>query len=279
MHGCLCEGELPPRGSVPLLCPACSLVAQRDAVLTRFGEGDRGGVLPLFPCADGRPVTREAMVATINVAARYLRLPLEWPDGKARYTGHALRVGGAQGLAHLGFDPWLIALISRHSSQAVLGYIRGAPLAGLPSLAPRAAAAARAAAVERAIGRGGRGTSSDVGRELKRLEAKIEDVWRATLGRQGDADAGRAAVAEVLAEDAGGASPRADASCTADPAEELRLVMNAATNQVHDDASMEGASSFIARTVCGWPFGHRDHCRTRGGREEVTCRRCRLALA
>lgn len=39
----------------------------------------------------------------------------------ARYTGHAHRVAGAQCLARLGFDAWLIALVSRHSSQVILG--------------------------------------------------------------------------------------------------------------------------------------------------------------
>ena len=48
-------------------------------------------------------------------------------------------VGGIQSLARAGFDPWLIALLSRHSSNAVFGYIRDAPLASSPSLSARAA--------------------------------------------------------------------------------------------------------------------------------------------
>ena len=66
---------------------------------------------------------------TIEEGARRLGLALERADGQARFSGHAMRVGGIRSLARAGFDPWLIALLSRHSSNAVFGYIRDAPLA------------------------------------------------------------------------------------------------------------------------------------------------------
>ena len=48
------------------------------------------------------------------------------PEGM---TGHSLRVGGAQSLAVAGLDTWAIQLVGRWGSEAVLGYVRDAPLA------------------------------------------------------------------------------------------------------------------------------------------------------
>ena len=67
------------------------------------------------------------MAATIGRAAAFQRLPAQTPDGLQRWTGHSLRVTGAQGLAAAGVDTWAIQLIGRWGSEAVLGYIREAP--------------------------------------------------------------------------------------------------------------------------------------------------------
>ena len=68
-----------------------------------------------------------------------------------------MRVGCAQGLASLGFDAWLIAILLRHSSNAVFGYIRDAPLISLKSAAVKAAQSLRNAATpggNRPLGQG-----------------------------------------------------------------------------------------------------------------------------
>ena len=49
-------------------------------------------------------------------------------------------MGGAQSLSRAGFDPWIVALLARHSGRAVLGYIREAPLTNSEAFARRAIA-------------------------------------------------------------------------------------------------------------------------------------------
>lgn len=103
-HGCLC-GAGGSRWGTGLVRPACTSLAQRRGVLPAFHVHHRGVPAPLFPDAEGAPTTREKIVLAISAAAHRLGLPVTWPDGLPRYSGHALRVGGAQGLAQLGFDP------------------------------------------------------------------------------------------------------------------------------------------------------------------------------
>ena len=47
----------------------------------------------------GRQVTKEAVVSSIRAVASLLGLPLEDRHNRSLYTGHALRVGGAQYLS------------------------------------------------------------------------------------------------------------------------------------------------------------------------------------
>jgi hypothetical protein len=56
------------------------------------------------------------------------------------HTGHALRVTGAQGLARAGLTEHLIALVARWGSDAVLRYIRSAPLTSSHKLSAQALA-------------------------------------------------------------------------------------------------------------------------------------------
>ena len=129
-HGCTCG-----RGQFAAMCPAHLMWRHRAALRAWFPERhSSGGVplvdLPLFPDAAGNPCTKQGMVDTVARAAALLGLPLRTPDGLPCWTGHSLRVGGAQGLALAGLDSWAIQLLGRWGSLAVLGYIRDAPLAG-----------------------------------------------------------------------------------------------------------------------------------------------------
>ena len=49
-----------------------------------------------------------------------------------------MRIAGAQSLARAGFDAWTIALLARHGSNSVFGYIREAPLANATRFAQQA---------------------------------------------------------------------------------------------------------------------------------------------
>ena len=65
----------------------------------------------------------------IDHFAVQLGYPRRSSEGHTLWTGHSMRVGGAQSLACEGLDTWAIQLLRRWGSEAVLGYIRTAPLA------------------------------------------------------------------------------------------------------------------------------------------------------
>ena len=136
-HGCCCTPAAP--ASCPYHAVKAQLARLRRLFPSRWSSTGPADDLPLFPSADGAPVTKEAMVQTIVEAARRLRVPLNAPDLSARVSGHSLRVTGAQGLAKAGVDAWAIQLLGRWGSAAVLGYIREVPLELAATWAARAA--------------------------------------------------------------------------------------------------------------------------------------------
>ena len=126
------------------ICPAHAVASQARWLKSAFPERFAGGWpdldLPLFPDERGQACTKQAVTATIQHAARLLGLEAHGPAGEVRWTGHSLRVTGAQGLARAGFDVWAIQLLGRWGSDAVLRYTREAPLAVSGSWAARASA-------------------------------------------------------------------------------------------------------------------------------------------
>ena len=124
-HGCACSGSLAS-------CPWHAAHFQLRRLRARFPERFDGDAphldLPLFPDAQGRVVTKDAMTATIRTAAEKLGVRLDAADGSARVSGHSLRVSGAQGLARAGVDTWAIQLLGRWGSATVLEYVQAVPL-------------------------------------------------------------------------------------------------------------------------------------------------------
>ena len=124
-HGCACSGSLTS-------CPWHAARLQLQRLRARFPDrfdGDNPHLdLPLFPDVQGRVVTKEAMTATIRLAAEKLGVRLEAADGSSRVSGHSLRVTGAQGLARAGVDTWAIQLLGRWGSSTVLEYVQAVPL-------------------------------------------------------------------------------------------------------------------------------------------------------
>ena len=94
----------------------------------RWRAGKPDWDLPLFPTIGGEVPTKEAMVKTIEHAARFLEVTLAAPDGTERISGHSLRVTGVQGLSLLGWHLWTIQLMGRWGSDVVRTYLREAPL-------------------------------------------------------------------------------------------------------------------------------------------------------
>ena len=124
-HRCWCGAHASPA------CPAHALGDQLLWLAREHGDRLRDPVevlsLPLFPDALGGVVEKQAMVATILVAARLLRV--EPPaDGSERVSGHSLRSTGAQGLIRAGWSPQAVRLMGRWESETVARYTRLAPL-------------------------------------------------------------------------------------------------------------------------------------------------------
>ena len=67
-------------------------------------------------------------MCTIRVAAEMLGMPLRDSANRWLHSGHAMRVTGAQGLARAGLSTAAIMLLGRWGSDAILRYIRKAPL-------------------------------------------------------------------------------------------------------------------------------------------------------
>ena len=147
-HGCSCGdcvlGVTPASwddlsSSLPLcrsLCPTRAAARQvlhaqelRSHLATSdpFGPWSRHGEFPLLPTLSGLTLEKVAVVGTVVEAARGLGIPHTDPDGRERFGGHSLRVGGAQSLSRAGIESHDIALLARWGSSTVLDYIQDAP--------------------------------------------------------------------------------------------------------------------------------------------------------
>ena len=134
-HRCICGQKASAPALAPaVLCPACTLAAQRAFRLTDGAALDD----PLFPDDSGQFVTKRAAVRTIEKAASAIGLPLAAPSGAPLWGGHALRRGGAQFLARAGVEVWRIQALARHSSDAILGYIENVHVQCLNNVAAEA---------------------------------------------------------------------------------------------------------------------------------------------
>ena len=158
-HGCSCGTCVlgaPPASlddsasSLPLsltLCPTRAAARQvlhaqelRSLLSTSdpFGPWSLQGEFPLFPTLAGLTLDKVAVVGTVVEAARGLGIPHTDPDGRERFGGHSLRVGGAQSLSRAGIESRDIALLARWGSSTVLEYIQDAPLGRSHLVAGRA---------------------------------------------------------------------------------------------------------------------------------------------
>ena len=130
IHGCCCaEGHQEP------LCPYHVMVQYLEVLKGRFGEDalQAERELPLFPCTQGRPLSKAAVRNAVRetIAATGAPLTRRGPDGKEkdRFGEHVMRVMAAQFLARRRVDLYRIQLLARWGSDAVLRYVQDAPLA------------------------------------------------------------------------------------------------------------------------------------------------------
>ena len=89
--------------------------------------------LPLFPTAGGRVVAKEAIVLALEATVSGYGAPIMQPSGARLLGGHSFRVTGAQMLAALGVEVVKIMVLARWAGEAVLRYVREAPLDTLPA--------------------------------------------------------------------------------------------------------------------------------------------------
>lgn len=86
------------------------------AFLKLRGRDDPKG--PVFTMADGSLLTRDRL-------QRYLRRALELAGFSGKNFGtHSMRLGGMQSLVAAGWAPDLVKVMSRHASDAALGYMQ-----------------------------------------------------------------------------------------------------------------------------------------------------------
>ena len=119
------------------LCPWHA--AERHLIrLSSHPQRRPDGYLPLFPQSDGNTATKYMLVKNIRqtLEAGGLETTLTDDGGKLveKYSGHCLRVSGAQFLAAAGVQVALIQLLGRWSSSAVERYIQQAPLSMVPQI-------------------------------------------------------------------------------------------------------------------------------------------------
>ena len=235
VHGCSCDGAPSRR------CPAHVGWAHLTAVRKQFGEV--GPEFPMFPSLQGKICEKEEMAATIGRAAALLHVVVP-ANSNEKFTGHSLRVTGAQGLAAAGLDVWAVQLLGRWGSSAVKAYVRSAQLERASAWAAKVS---KATALE------------DLLEQQSRSQPPAS--WKEALE----------AAAEVIKESA--RCPDAVSSCQASLAEPLatEMVTNAATTKgelggFECATSSEGITHKVALgppavelclaiTSCGWKFG------------------------
>jgi len=220
-HGCACGPTPSPA------CPAHAAWDQVHFLQSHFPQRWEGGRpasdLPLFPNAEGRACTKEAMTETIIRAATLLNVELAAPDGTERVSGHSLRATGAQGLAAAGVDTWAIELLGRWGSEAVRGYVRDARLASASSMARRVAEA-----------------------------IPLEELVRRIVAEAGPRPSATAINVDAPLQQAVELAHAEALPSTGDPI----LVTNTATGVVHRSVIGPGQAAAGAWTAaCGWRYG------------------------
>ncbi|CAE7417574.1 DNMT3A, partial [Symbiodinium microadriaticum] len=128
------------RAAVQALCPFHAMKRH----LTRLSNSGREAVssrAPLFPGEDGHVISKDSFVNLIRstLQACDVETTKEY-EGQVlqRFTGHIVRVSGAQWLHNLGVPLQMLQVLGRWSSLTILRYLQSAPLQVLPEVASAA---------------------------------------------------------------------------------------------------------------------------------------------
>ena len=119
---CLCAGAAPRAD-----CPFCAGTAQLVLLRQRFGS-PLPPLLPLFPTEDATAAKKVDIIRTLEANLLCIGVQVQAPTGERLFGGHSFRVAGARRLAALGVEVAKIMVLARWASDAVLRYVREAPL-------------------------------------------------------------------------------------------------------------------------------------------------------
>ena len=131
-HGCSCSSD---SATYNHLCPFHCAAQHLDNLRAFFHDIEEAHfqTLFLFPTSDGTTMDKDGTIRAIRLCAELAGSALTYVDARGQerqaFGGHALRVSGSQFLARHGVDTYLIQLIGRWGSNAILRYIQQAPLA------------------------------------------------------------------------------------------------------------------------------------------------------
>ena len=116
-------------GQIP---PYHAAVHQIDLLKATFGV-PLPPDCPLFPTSKGNACLKVDIADALERTLVAAGLEVTSDTGAKLYGGHSFRVTGAQRLASLGVEISKIMVLARWSSDAVLRYVREAPLDRLPA--------------------------------------------------------------------------------------------------------------------------------------------------
>ena len=258
---CSCPPKWPEAGAKS--CPAHVMAEHLLLLRALFpGRHDARGVpdidLPLFPTSTGEVVKKEAMVETILKAGESLNVAREAPDGSERFSGHSLRVTGAQGLAELGWHLWAIQLQGRWGSETVKKYLREAPLSHPIS------ATSPVMDIE-----------ALVEKLLPALSARAPQLGQQQYQASTPSSAQSKLVVDLLVEEAGrsrtSASSSSSSSCTSSgqvfvgetaaaayPQDETEFVLKPADLVINLNSGFTHRASTLSHARCGWQFASKN---------------------
>ena len=135
-HRCCCKGQREPM--CPFHAAERHMMRLEHAFPTTQWEKEE---LPLFPDHEGRHFAKEKMIEMIRSVITLTGVVMSRPGPTnkpmPRFGGHVLRVTGAQMLARAGIELFLIQLIGRWGSEAILRYVQLAHLYGSMNIAAR----------------------------------------------------------------------------------------------------------------------------------------------
>ena len=256
-HGCCCTSsgeallpELPLRQAPHPLCPFHCAIAycQWWALQTKSTDG------PLIPGNLDEPVPHAHICKQIAVAVRQVGVDLRSARPCDVHTAtiaaeHALRVLGAQFMCRMGIDVYMIQLMGRWGSSAILRYIQDAPLQRQIWVASNAIAALSTQHTQSCVA----SSAATPGQALPIADHAQLDM---------------AAAATALNEDV---AP----GVASDTSPQCHMVVNTVTAWLHKvEKGFDLSESFLWRTHCGWKFAQAQFRRTSDTHDGRPCAKC-----